>query len=510
MTIYRSPYPGAAIAPCSITELVLAGLAGREAEPALIEGLTGRVVSGAELRDRIERLAGGLAARGIGPGSVVAIMAPNMPEFAVILHAVAWAGGTVTTLNPGYTADEIRHQLGHARAGLMVTVPALAETARAGAGATVEVAVIGEASFEALIGPPLAAQVAVDPGRDVVVLPYSSGTTGLPKGVMLTHRNLVANIAQMSTVVGIAPGSSTIALLPYFHIYGMTVLMNLYLARGGVQITLPRFDLETMLGLIETHRVRHLYVAPPIVLALARHPAVAGYDLSSLEFVFSGAAPLGAELAEACAARLGCAVIQGYGMTELSPVSHATPPGANRPGSSGVQLPGTECRLVDPASGAETLPGSEGELWVRGPQVMAGYIDNPQATAATLTPDGWLRTGDIARIDADGYVTIVDRVKELIKVKGFQVAPAELEALLVTHPGVRDVAVVGLADPECGEVPKAFVVCAEGAAPELAELQQFLAPHLASFKQIRALEHVAAIPKSASGKILRRLLRAPG
>jgi 4-coumarate--CoA ligase len=329
----------------------------------------------------------------------------------------------------------------------------------------------------------------------------------LPKGVQLTHRNLVANVLQVQATLGLKPGDATLAFLPYFHIYGMTVLMNLYLAVGGLQVTLPRFELEAALRLIQAHRMRQLFVAPPVVLGLARHPLVDTFDLSSLAFVLSGAAPLGAELAEAAAARLGCPMIQGYGMTEMSPVSHCTPPGRNRPGTSGTAVAGTECRLVDPETGRDCALGGTGELWVRGPQVMLGYHDNPAATAATLSEDGWLRTGDLATIDADGYLTIVDRVKELIKVSGFQVAPAELEALLLGHPGVQDVAVIGIPDDQCGEAPKAFVV-AGTAAPDLAELQRFLAPHVAPYKQLRAIEIVEAIPKSPSGKILRRQLRA--
>jgi acyl-CoA synthetase (AMP-forming)/AMP-acid ligase II len=282
--------------------------------------------------------------------------------------------------------------------------------------------------------------------------------------------------------------------------------MNLHLAAGAAQVTLPRFELEAALRLIEAHRMRQLFVAPPVVLALAKHPLVEKFDLSGLEFVLSGAAPLGAELADAAAARLGCEVAQGYGMTEMSPVSHFTPPGRNRPGASGPAVANTECRLVDPETGEDCAEGAAGELWVRGPQVMKGYHDNPAATAATLVEGGWLRTGDLATIDADGYMTVVDRVKELIKVSGFQVAPAELEALLLAHPGVADAAVVGVADERCGEAPKAFVVAA-GAAPTLGELQAHLAGHVAGYKQIQALELVEAIPKSPSGKILRRLLR---
>jgi 4-coumarate--CoA ligase len=516
MAIHRNGLSDVAIEDCTITELVLRGVAARAEAPVLIEGATGRAVTGRELREGIERLAGGLRARGIGPGSVVAIMAPNLPEYAVVFHGAAWAGATVTTLNPTYTPEEVRQQLRDSGACLLVTIPPMLETARAGAEGTGvrEIAVIGAAEgatpLDALMGEALSEQVPVDPVTHVVALPYSSGTTGLPKGVMLTHRNLVANVGQVGETMGVRPGDSTLAFLPYFHIYGLVVQLNLYLARSGVQVTMPRFDIEGALRLIEGHRIRHLYVVPPVILALAKHPAVEGRDLSSLDFVLSGAAPLGAELAAACARRIGVQTVQGYGMTEMSPVSHFTPPGRNRPGASGLAVPNTECRIVDPETGADCPPGEEGELWVRGPQVMAGYLGRPDATAATLSPDGWLRTGDLARIDADGYLFIVDRVKELIKVKGFQVPPAELEALLVTHPGVTDVAVVGIPDEEAGEVPKAFVVPAPGAAPGLAELQDFLAGHVASYKQIRDLAIVEAIPKSPSGKILRRVLRAQG
>jgi acyl-CoA synthetase (AMP-forming)/AMP-acid ligase II len=515
MHIYRSGFADVAIPDTSITELVFAGLEGRENAAVLTCGVTGRTLSGGEFRRQVERLAGGLAAKGFGRGQVAAIFAPNHPDFAVAFHGVAWAGGTVTTLNPTYTADEVRHQLRDSGARLLFTVPALVDTARAGAAGTeVEaIAVFGEAGEDAtsiadLMGAPLAAQAPVDPARDMAVLPYSSGTTGLPKGVMLTHRNLVANVLQVGQVLGIRPGDVSLAFLPYFHIYGMTVLMNLYLARGGGQVTLPRFDLEAALRLIQEHRIRQLYLAPPVVLALAKHPLVDQFDLSSLDFVLSGAAPLGAELGEACAARLGCETAQGYGMTEMSPVSHITPPGKGRPGSVGLLTSNTESRLVDPETGEDCAPGATGELWVRGPQVMAGYLHNPEATAATLSEAGWLRTGDLARIDADGYTYLVDRVKELIKVSGFQVAPAELEARLIAHPGVADVAVVGVPDAVAGEVPKAFVVAATATPPELAELQAFLEGHVAHYKQVRHLALVETIPKSPSGKILRRFLRA--
>jgi len=247
---------------------------------------------------------------------------------------------------------------------------------------------------------------------------------------------------------------------------------------------------------------------PPVVLALAKHPLVDRHDLSSLELVISGAAPLGPDLTRACAARLNCAVAQGYGMTEASPVTHFSRSTGTPPGASGELVAGTEGRIVAPETGQDVAPGDEGELWVRGPQVMTGYLNNPDATARTITPDGWLRTGDLGRVDDAGNLWIVDRVKELIKVKGFQVAPAELEGLLLAHPAIADCAVIGRPDDEAGEVPVAFVVRRADTELTGAEVQAHIAPQVAHYKALQAVHFIEAVPKSPSGKILRRVLRA--
>lgn len=510
--IHKSPFPDVEIPAVALTDYVLRRVDEVPTRPAMVDGATGYTLTFAQLRDEIRALAGGLAERGFGPGSTLGLMAPNMPEYAVVFHGAAVAGGTVTTINPTYGAEEVRFQLADARASILVTVPAFAETAREaiGGSGSIELYVIGEAegveSWRTLFGKPIG-QVAVDPASAVVALPYSSGTTGLPKGVMLTHRNLVANLAQCVPIMPYEDGEVALAVLPFFHIYGMQVLMNGLLAEGCTVVTLPRFDLKVALELIQQHQVTRFFAVPPIVLALAKHPLVDDYDVSSIRQIFCGAAPLGAELAEAASARLGTEVVQGYGMTELSPVSHATPPGGYKTGSVGVTVPNTECRIVAEDGTDQDVDGGEGELWVRGPLVMAGYLNAPDATAATIDDEGWLHTGDVARIDGDGHVYIVDRVKELIKVKGFQVPPAELEALLVTHQAVADVAVIGIPDEESGELPKAFVVLKPGAEASAADLQDYVAQHLATYKQIRHVEFVEEIPKSASGKILRRLLR---
>ena len=511
--IHTSPLPDVEIPDQSITDCVFASAADRADEVAITDGASSSYTF-SELHAAVRSLGGGLSSRGVGPGTTVAILAPNVPEYAIVFHGIALAGGTVTTINPTYGPEEVRHQLTDAGASWLVTIPMFLETARtASEGTGVEqIVVMGEAEgtipLASLFGPPID-QVPVDYAEHVVVLPYSSGTTGLPKGVMLTHRNLVANIAQMEYTFVPAEGEVALAVLPFFHIYGMQVLMNMLLAFGVRVVTMPRFDMVRALELVQEQRITRFFAVPPMVLGLAKHPVVDDFDLSSIKQIFSGAAPLGADLAAAAAARVGCEVVQGYGMTELSPVSHCTPEGQFRPGTSGVTISNTEIRVVDPESGDDLDVGGRGELLVRGPQVMKGYLNSPEATAETLDADGWLHTGDVAIVDEENHVSIVDRIKELIKYKGFQVPPAELEAVLVTHPSVADAAVIGIPDEEAGELPKAFITLAPGAAePTLADLQEHVAGHLATYKQVRALEVLEAIPKSASGKILRRELRA--
>jgi len=286
----------------------------------------------------------------------------------------------------------------------------------------------------------------------------------------------------------------------------MTVMMNMHLACGGLLVTMPRFDLELFLRLSQDHKSRRMWIVPPVALALAKHPLVDKFDLSAIDQVFSGAAPMGSELSDAVTRRLNCEMLQGFGMTELSPVSHITPLSGPRSGSSGLAVPNTQCRIVNPDDGKDIDPGGEGELWIKGPQVMIGYLNNEKATQDTLNNDGWLKTGDVAVIDKDGYMFIVDRLKELIKYKGFQVAPAELEAILVAHPKIRDAAVIGKPDDEAGEVPIAFVVITDPALNET-QIKDYMASTLAHYKKIHKVHFVDEIPKSPSGKILRRLLR---
>jgi acyl-CoA synthetase (AMP-forming)/AMP-acid ligase II len=510
--VVRSPLSDLEIPAQPLSTFVLADASTRADKPALIDGPSGRTFTYGELAQGVRAIAAGLAARGFEPGEVMGIFSPNLPEYALAFHGIASAGGTVTTINPLSTVDELTRQLSAANARFLLTVPPFADTAvSAAANAGVEeVFVVGEAEgltpLPELLGDPAAApDLRIDTAEHLAALPFSSGTTGLPKGVMLTHRNLAANVVQANALLDLTERDVVVGVLPFFHIYGMTVIMNLALRYGATIVTMPRFDLEQFLRLHQDHGATRSYVVPPIALALAKHPLVDQFDLSTLDTVMSGAAPLSAELTEAAARRLGCTVMQGYGLTETSPVTHISPRERNKPGTVGVLTPNTEAKVIDLDSGDEVPTGERGELCVRGPQVMTGYLNNPEATAAMIDQDGWLHTGDIAVVDDEGYFSIVDRVKELIKYKGFQVAPAELEALLLEHPQITDAAVIGRPDEEAGEIPVAYVV-AEGLEVDM--VMQYVSDRVAPHKRVRVVRFIDKIPKSASGKILRRELVA--
>jgi acyl-CoA synthetase (AMP-forming)/AMP-acid ligase II len=371
--------------------------------------------------------------------------------------------------------------------------------------------VFGEAAgavpFESLRGDGIVPEAQIVPGEDLLVLPYSSGTTGLPKGVMLTHTNLVANIAQTQVLETIEEAEVLIGILPFYHIYGMTVIMRMALRNGATIVTMPRFDLEHFLQLLQDYRVTTAYLVPPIILALAKHPLVDNYDLSHLKYITSGAAPLPEAVGVECRDRLGCTVKQGYGLTETSPVTHISPRSGNTPLTAvGYCVANTQLRIADVDTGAPLSTGESGEIWIKGPQVMKGYHQNPEATAAMIDGDGWLHTGDVGYVDGEGYLYVIDRVKELIKFKGLQIAPAELEAVLLEHPDLADAAVIPIPDEEAGEVPKAFVVLKKGRELSAESIIEFAAERVAPYKRIRQLEFVDQIPKVPSGKILRREL----
>jgi acyl-CoA synthetase (AMP-forming)/AMP-acid ligase II len=483
-------------------------------KPAVIESPTGRTLTYAQLAVGVRCVAAGLARRGMSKGAVLAILLPNLPEYPMVILGVAAAGGVVTTMNPQMTAEEIRYQLRDTGARWLITFAPLALRAGEASQDTAvrEIFSLGDAPgttpFTALLledGPFF--KVGIDPAEDLFALPYSSGTSGLPKGVMLTHENVVTQLSQANTVLTGDPEGPVAAVAPFFHVLGLVLILLLGLRRGGTIVALPRFDLEHFLGCVQKYRIKYAPLVPPIVLALAKHPLVDRYDMSSLEWVLCGAAPLGGEVEQACADRLGCSVGQGWGMTEISGAgctARVPDPQQIRRGSCGRLWPGIEARIVDLVTGADLDADQTGELLVRGRTVMKGYLNRPDANAVTLFADGWMRTGDIAYFDAAGYLYVVDRAKELIKYNAYQIAPAELEAVLVSHPAVAEAAVIPSPDDEHGEVPKAFVVLKTAATPE--ELMAFVAGRVAAYKKVRKLVIVDAIPKTPAGKLLRRVL----
>ncbi|WP_347956367.1 AMP-binding protein [Gordonia aichiensis] len=532
---FSSPYPDVEIPNVSVYDYLFGSLAESDLDrTALIDSTSGAVTTYRQLVGQIDAAAGALAARGIGVGDVVAVLSPNIPAFATVFHGILRSGATATTLNALFTAPEIRKQLVDSKAQLIITISLLAPAALEAArevGLADDAIIVLDGEGQAASGHPNAAdllgaglpapEVSFDPATHIAVLPYSSGTTGNPKGVMLSHRNLVANVAQLEPLQGMKSDDVVLAVLPFFHIYGMTVLLNAALKARAALFVMPRFDLVAFLEGIQKHKVTYAFIAPPVAVALAKHPIIDEYDLSSLHTMLSGAAPLDEELGQAVAKRLNLHMLQGFGMSELSPVSHLIPfdggvgaHGAHAPLSSvGWAVPNSENRIVDPATGADVDVPAEGvsepgELWVRGPNVMVGYLNNDEATAETIVDGGWLRTGDMATVDAGGCVTIVDRLKELIKYKGYQVPPAELEALLLTHPQIADAAVIGVNDADGEEIPKAFVVLADGAQLTAEEVMAFTAERVAPYKKVRAVEFIETVPKSAAGKILRKDLRA--
>ncbi|MDP9189918.1 MAG: AMP-binding protein [Actinomycetota bacterium] len=506
--IYRSERPDVEVPDVTLHEHVLAGAPAWGEKPALIDAASSETLSYEALAARVNAVAAGLQGRGIGKGDVVALIGGNSASWAIAYHAILTAGGIVTPINPLLTPDEVGKQLADSKARMLVAMGPLVEplTPVAERCGVAEVLSLEDAMALGVEGTePDAVEIGAE---ELAALPYSSGTTGAMKGVMLTHRNLVANIEQNQGMAELGPDDVLVGLLPFFHIYGQTVVLNHGLSKGATIVIMPRFDFDQMLEIVERHGVTRLHVAPPIVLALANAPQVSDRDFSKLGMVTSGAAPLDQELAERAGERIGAPVRQGYGMTELSPVTHWTPQQmADRvpAGSVGPLLPSTDARLVDPESGEDVAEGEQGELWIRGPQMMRGYLERPEATAETITDDGWLRTGDIARIDPDGNAYIVDRLKELIKYKGYQVPPAELEATLISHPSIKDAGVIGVPDGDGEEYPKAFIVC-EGEV-DTDEVMAYVAERVAPYKKVREVVVIDEVPKTASGKILRRVLR---
>jgi acyl-CoA synthetase (AMP-forming)/AMP-acid ligase II len=511
--IFENKIPEIQVPNTDLTSIVLSNVDELGDKPALIDGPSGRTLTYLQLRTQINHLAAGLDQRGFKKGDVCALFCPNVPEYATIFLGVAAVGGIITTVNSLYSTNDLIHQFNDSGAKILITIPAFMDRALPAAQecGIEEIFVLGEAEnatpfTELLNNDGVPPEVSIDPKTDLVALPYSSGTTGLSKGVMLTHENLSSNMVLSETINPLADDDVMVGVLPFFHIYGMVLILNLAVYRGVTLVTMPRFDLEQFLQLVQDYKISTLSLVPPLVLALAKHPLVDQYDISSIRLISSGAAPLGAEIEEACAARLDCQIYQGYGLTEVAGACHvnSVPVPAEKTGAVGRVVPNTFSKVIDTESGADLGINERGEVLIKGMHIMAGYLNNDKATKHCIDEDGWFHTGDIGYADEDGYFYIVDRVKELIKYKGYQVAPAELEALLVSHEAIADAAVIPSPDEEAGEIPKAFVVLKGEVTAE--EIMAWVASEVAPHKKIRKLDIVDEIPKSASGKILRRVL----
>ncbi|KAI1082752.1 acetyl-CoA synthetase-like protein [Whalleya microplaca] len=476
---------------------------------------------------------------GFAKGDVLGFFSPNSIDYAPVFFGALWAGGACSTANPTYTVKELAFQMKDSAVKGIVTqlplLPTVLEAAKVIGLPEDRIVLLGDArdpsgrfkhftEVRSSRGP-VAQKPQVDPRKDIAFLVYSSGTTGLPKGVMLTHYNIVANLAQLEFVDRFnglyhsggpdGKGDKQLAVLPFFHVYGLTCIALQALRMGLQVVVLPKFELERACKVIQDYGITFLSIPPPVVLALAKHPAVAKYDLSSVKWMNSGAAPLGRDLVEQVWQRLTIPVMQGYGLSETAPTltKAVVADWARHNGSCGKLVPNVEAKLVDLDDGRELVqPGEEGELWVRGPNVFPGYLNRPELQADTFSEDGFFKTGDIAYVDAKGNFFITDRLKELIKYKGFQVAPAELEGLLLGHEEIADACVIPAHDKEREtEVPRAYVVLRPGTPrteQKAAEIVAWLDAKVAQHKKLRGgIRFIDEVPKNASGKLLRRVLK---
>ncbi|HZG88349.1 long-chain fatty acid--CoA ligase [Paenibacillus sp.] len=498
----------------------------------------------ARLLEASYRFANALQRRfGIRRGDRVAIMLPNCPAAVIAFYGTLMAGAVAVQTNPLYQPHELKHQLADSGAKLIVTLDQLyARVDAARPYTNIEHVVVTSIAdelpwpkswlyplklkrskqyvlmtytdtvhrFKDVLAESLAAPILarVDAEEELAALQYTGGTTGVAKGVMLTHYNLVANTHQNALWCYRAKMGEErfLAALPLFHVFGLTVLMCQAALRAGELILLPRFEIETVLGTIHAKKPTIFPGAPTMYIALINHPKLKAYDLSSVNVCVSGAAPLPLEVQERFEALSGARLIEGYGMTEASPVTHANPIwGMRKVGSVGIPFPDTDCKVVDPETGEELPVGAVGEIAVRGPQVMKGYWNRPEETEKVLR-DGWLFTGDMGTMDEDGYFKIVDRKKDIIIASGFNVYPREIEEVLFQHPGVKEAVVAGVPDPYRGETVKAYVVLQDGAEVTAAALEAYCREHLAAYKVPRLIEFRAELPKSMIGKPLRRAL----
>ncbi|PRQ37448.1 putative acid--thiol ligase [Rosa chinensis] len=497
--------------------------------PCLINGNTGETFTYADVELTSRRVAAGLDKLGIHQGDVVMLLLQNCPEFAFAFLGASYVGGIITTANPFYTPAEVAKQATASNAKLIITQAAYVDKVKDFAKLNnVRLMCVDETSssssedvlhFSQLSSADESETPAVKINPDdVVALPYSSGTTGLPKGVMLTHKGLVTSVAQQ--VDGENPNlyfhkeDVILCVLPLFHIYSLNSVFLCGLRVGATILIMQKFEINKLLELVEKEKVTIAPFVPPIVLNIAKSPDLHRYDLSSIRMVMSGAAPMGKELEDTVRAKLPDAKLgQGYGMTEAGPVlsmclAFAKEPYEIKSGACGTVVRNAEMKIIDPDTN-ESLPRNQsGEICIRGSQIMKGYLNDPEATERTIDKEGWLHTGDIGYIDDDDEIFIVDRLKELIKYKGFQVAPAELEAMLISHPNLSDAAVVPMKDEAAGEVPIAFVVRSNGSKISEDDIKQYISKQVVFYKRISRVFFTDKIPKAPSGKILRKDLRA--
>lgn len=499
---------------------------------ALVDASCGRRLTYAEYGETVERVAYGLIASGVRPGDVIAIFLANSWEFCTAFHAAQLVGAIPTPLSPSYREREVRYQLENSGAVMLITDGPNIDGLNLGGLTnlrrvyTTRRCASGTEPFANLLKTSPAQRPAPEQPSDQILaaLPYSSGTTGLPKGVMLSHYNLVANIYQLlgPNVTELSASDTILCCLPLYHIYGLNVMLNPSLVLGATLVIVPRFNVQQVATLIVEENVTMMPMVPPALNALCQAAEAGQFPRDhKVRWVKSGAAPLAPDLPRRFTALTNILVCQGYGMTEASPVTHVgfLDPALYRPDSIGHPVAQTDCRVLaqseidpndKPDDATEAPSGLPGELVMRGPQFMLGYWKEPQATQAVLR-DGWYWSGDIVTRDSEGFYRVVDRRKEMIKYKGFPVAPAEVEAVLLEHPAVKECGVIGRANPEAGEIPVAFVALRDGfvdSAKMQQELCSFVADRLTNYKQPREIYFIDAVPKTASGKILRRELRA--